>query len=189
MTDANGLQNAAAELQKFRSSVAAADQLLSAGLYDDATSRLYYAVFHLASALLLTMGVEATSHRGLLNLFSQHVVRPGLASTDAGRVLTALFGLRNQADYNRYFLLNEEGAREERRRAQGVIERASRSPPRPRADSMTARTPAACLYPDPDRAPPRPAGAALGRHPRVPARFSGRREVSARAPGPATART
>ena len=32
-------------------------------------SRLCYAAFHIASAALLTVGVEATSHRGLLSLF------------------------------------------------------------------------------------------------------------------------
>jgi uncharacterized protein (UPF0332 family) len=76
MTDANRRENAAAEIEKFRSSLAAADQLLAAGPFDDAMSRLNHAAFHLASAALLTQGVEATSHRGLLSSFAQHLVKP-----------------------------------------------------------------------------------------------------------------
>ena len=122
MTASNRKENAAAELQKFRSSFAAADQLLSAGLFDDAMSRLYYAAFHLASAALLTLGVEATSHRRLLSLFAQHLVKPGLVPAHAGRILANLFALRNQSDYNRHFLLDDAGAREERARTQQLVD-------------------------------------------------------------------
>lgn len=122
MTEANRRANADAEIQKFRSSLAAADQLLATGLFDDATSRLYYAVFHLASAALLSLGIEATSHRSLLSLFAQHLVRPGRVSTASSRLLSNLFGLRNQSDYNRHFLLDEAGAREERAKIQSLID-------------------------------------------------------------------
>jgi len=122
VTDESRRANAAAEIAKSRTSLAAADQLIALGLFDDAVSRLYYAVFHLASAATLVQGIEPTSHRGLLTLFAQHLVRPGLISAESGRVLAALFGLRNQADYNRYFVVDEAGAREERARAQKLID-------------------------------------------------------------------
>ncbi len=99
----------------------AAEALIAVAIYDDAMSRLYYAAFHAASAALLVLGVEATTHRGLMGLFSMHLVKPGLVSPDAGRSLAILEGLRNQADYNRHFSTDEKGAREERDRAHALL--------------------------------------------------------------------
>lgn len=56
MTDENARTNASAELQKAYAARRAARALAGLGLYDDAASRLYYAVFHLISASLLCLG-------------------------------------------------------------------------------------------------------------------------------------
>jgi uncharacterized protein (UPF0332 family) len=117
VTDAARAVNLAAEVEKARHALAAADQLMAIGLWDDAMSRLYYAAFHLASAALLVHGIEATSHRGMLSLVSLHLVKPGLVPQELARRLTELFGLRNQADYDRHFTTDAEGAREYRRKA------------------------------------------------------------------------
>ena len=67
----------AREVEKGTHSLGAGEQLLLVGLYDDAVTRLCYAAFHFASAALLTEGVEASSHHGLMTLFSEHLVRSG----------------------------------------------------------------------------------------------------------------
>jgi len=103
MTKDNRAINARAEMARGRRSLEAADQLAMSGLLDDAASRLYYAVFHMASAALLACDVEPTSHRGLQTLFSQYLVRPGNFDKAAQGVLVDLFALRNQSDYNRFF--------------------------------------------------------------------------------------
>lgn len=121
MTEANRAVNARAELRKSRDAMAAADALSAAGLYDDAVSRLYYAVFHMVSAVLLSVDVEVKTHGALQSLFAQHVVRPGLVGTDCSRRLAALFGVRQQVDYNRHFQMDERGAQEERTRAAALV--------------------------------------------------------------------
>lgn len=95
--------------------------MIAAGLYEDAMSRVYYAAFHMASAVLLALGVEVKTHSALQALFSQHVVRPGLVTPGSSRHLAALFGLRQQADYNRHFQIDEQTAREERTRARELL--------------------------------------------------------------------
>jgi uncharacterized protein (UPF0332 family) len=122
MTGENRQRNAEAEIRKSRQALAAADALIAAGLYDDAVSRLYYAVFHMASAVLLGLDVEVRTHGALQSLFAQHVVRPGLVGLDASRRLAALFGVRQQADYNRHFETDEAGARAERVSAASLVE-------------------------------------------------------------------
>ncbi len=59
MTDENAIENACAELVKAEAALRAARALADLELYDDAASRLYYAVFHLISAALLRLGVQA----------------------------------------------------------------------------------------------------------------------------------
>jgi len=121
VTEENQRANARAEVRKARQAFTAADRLIEAGLFDDAMSRLYYAAFHMASAVLLSVDVEVRAHAALQSLFAQHVVRAGLVAPDCSRRLAALFGVRQQADYNRHFTVNEQGARDERARAGELI--------------------------------------------------------------------
>ncbi|MBM4344315.1 MAG: HEPN domain-containing protein [Deltaproteobacteria bacterium] len=113
--------NIAAEVAKARAALHAADELFAIELFDDAMSRLYYAAFHLASAALLAVDVEATTHRGLLSLVSLHLVKPARVPPDTARGLTELFSLRNQADYDRHFVMDADGAADYRRRAANVL--------------------------------------------------------------------
>ncbi len=117
MTGENAVANARAELAKARAARRAAQVLSELGLYDDAASRLYYAAFHLVSAALLTLGVQAQTHGGLAGLLGQHLVRPGLVPAQLGREFAALMALRGQADYNRHFVMDREGLAEEMERA------------------------------------------------------------------------
>lgn len=106
MTDENARTNAGAELQKAYAARRAARALAGLNLYDDAASRLYYAAFHLISASLLCLGVQAQAHRGVASLLGQHLVKPALVPTSIGRDFATLLGLRSQADFNRHFLLD-----------------------------------------------------------------------------------
>jgi uncharacterized protein len=62
-------------------------------------NRLYYACFYAVSALLLTKGLTATSHRGLRTLFHQHLILPGLLPLGQGQLYDRLFDQRQQSDY------------------------------------------------------------------------------------------
>ncbi len=106
MTDENARANALAELSKARAARRAAQALIELGLHDDAANRLYYAAFHLVSAALVSLGIQAHSHAGLASLLGQHLVKPGLVPVRVAHDFAILLGLRNQADYNRYFMLD-----------------------------------------------------------------------------------
>lgn len=121
MTDENALANARAEAAKAQAARRAADALAALELFDDASSRLYYAAFHLVSAALLTQGVQAQSHGGLAALLGQHLVKTGLLPPSVARELGALMGLRGQADYNRHFVMDAEGFASVRRNAEALF--------------------------------------------------------------------
>lgn len=72
----------------------------SAGDYDSAISRCYYAMFLMAEAALLSVGVSAASHRGVLTAFSKHFVARGPFGREIGKNLRRMFELRLRADYD-----------------------------------------------------------------------------------------
>ena len=121
MTSDNAHDNAGAELSKAHAALQAARALADLKLYDDAASRLYYAVFHLVSAALVVLGVQAQSHGGVASLLGQHLVKPGLVPTHVGHHFAALMGLRSQADYNRHFVMDAESLAEELQRADALF--------------------------------------------------------------------
>ena len=53
-----------------------------AHLWNMLANRLYYAVFHAVSALLIAHGLHANSHKGLHMLFSEKFVRTGQFTED-----------------------------------------------------------------------------------------------------------
>ena len=69
VTDDNKRSAVASELARADESLRAAELLVGAGLLHDAESRLYYAVYHAAVALLLTEDLQPRSHAGVASLF------------------------------------------------------------------------------------------------------------------------
>lgn len=87
-----------------------AETLLKARGYDDATSRAYYAAFHAAQAALLTEGLEAETHRGVVNLFGLHFVKTGKLPGRLGKLLSNLKDDRERGDYEIYSAIDEQTA-------------------------------------------------------------------------------
>lgn len=76
--------------------------------WEAAANRLYYALFHAVSALLISGGHNVKSHRGTLSLFGQHYVRTGLFTREDGSLLSDLVIMRDNADYNVSFEATED---------------------------------------------------------------------------------
>lgn len=63
-------------------------------------NRLYYATFHMASALLLDKGMSTKSHGGLIHLIGSQFVTKGLLDKSYGRLFSRLYELRQSGDYD-----------------------------------------------------------------------------------------
>lgn len=99
MNAENREANAEAELERARTCLREARHLQDADLPYGAASRAYYAVFHAARALLVSIGLEPTSHGGVVNLLGEHFVRPGLLAPELARVVSRMYADRYDADY------------------------------------------------------------------------------------------
>lgn len=88
------------ELDGARDALHDARVLIDSGGSDAGViNRLYYATFHAAQAALYSLGENPASHGDVRRQFGQHIVLPGRASRDDGRLLGRLYDHRWEADY------------------------------------------------------------------------------------------
>ena len=97
----------AAALRRVDECLRAAQVCHSAGLYADAVSRAYYAVFHAITGVLRDYGVEARSSTGLLMLVGRHLITPGLLERRWAADIERIYRLRIDADYHPQKMITE----------------------------------------------------------------------------------
>lgn len=91
---------AAQLMAKALQAVASAKALLDLGDADGACNRAYYAMFDAARAALLSLGHDVgRTHKGLINAFSDRLVRNGPVPKETGRLLKRAEAFRYLADY------------------------------------------------------------------------------------------
>ena len=78
------------------------------GVWEMAANRLYYALFHAVSALLIHDQHIVGTHRGAVNQFSLYYVKAGIFSKADGRLYSNLQKLREDGDYNCYIDVEQE---------------------------------------------------------------------------------
>jgi len=113
MTEENRRKNLARELERAAAAFQAAEALLGLGLTADSVSRAYYAAFHVARALLLSRGLEAKTHSGVVHMMNIEFVRAGLLSSSFNRLFAGLQRTREYADYDAAVTFSKEDAQAE----------------------------------------------------------------------------
>ncbi len=94
----------AALMAKAETACSSARVLLNVGDVDGACNRAYYAMFDAARAALLASAAPVKpeigkTHRGLINAFSNHLVKNGPVSKEMGRLLNRAEEIRLVSDY------------------------------------------------------------------------------------------
>ena len=98
----------ALELKKARETYEDINILIGANRLNGAANRMYYAVFHAVTALLIKNGLHAESHQGVSVLFSKHFIKEGLIDAEYGRLFARLENMREKSDYTCLFETTEE---------------------------------------------------------------------------------
>lgn len=70
--------------------------------YRSCVSEMYFACFHMASALLASKGIRARTHDALQELLALHFVKPAALPADTVRRLGLLMERRHTADYKTF---------------------------------------------------------------------------------------
>ena len=101
-----------AELVQYRLSRAKeafkdAEILTVSKSWNAAANRLYYACFYAVSAYLALHDIETTTHAGLKAAFNKELIKSGKIDKSHGLHFNRLFGLRQEADYEDFFNVDE----------------------------------------------------------------------------------
>lgn len=88
-------------MMKAVQAASSAADLLENGDTDGACNRAYYAMSDSARAALIQVGHQiGKTHKGVLALFSEQFVKPGLVSKEVGKSLKKAETFRYVADYD-----------------------------------------------------------------------------------------
>lgn len=95
-------------IQKAWATLREAHDNASLGNWTLAASRLYYASYYMASALLVDKGIIARTHSGVIHIIGAEFAQKGLLSKEEGRLMSRLFNMRQSSDYDDLFDWTEE---------------------------------------------------------------------------------
>lgn len=86
-------------LEKSRDAILDAEILAQNQRFDNAVTRLYYACYYVASALLIANGIETTTHAGIKRMLSLHFIKTGKLDCLYIRIYSDLMNGRQLSDY------------------------------------------------------------------------------------------
>ncbi|MBC7098844.1 HEPN domain-containing protein [Candidatus Bipolaricaulota bacterium] len=96
MSLASGIEALLAKAKRF---IQSAKMLRDVGDMESAVSRLYYAMFFCAEALLLSKGLSFSRHGSVIAAFGEHFVKSGFLPAEMHRWLRDAFDKRQLANY------------------------------------------------------------------------------------------
>jgi len=100
MTDQQALRKQLrAMIKKSKRAFRAAQDHLVKDDADFASSKAYYAVFHLMQAVLLTKDLTYSKHAGVISAFSEHFIKTGIFPKRFGEAIQRLREDRETGDY------------------------------------------------------------------------------------------
>ncbi|MDE6008236.1 MAG: HEPN domain-containing protein [Muribaculaceae bacterium] len=86
-------------IEKAYSSLTEAKSVVALDFWNLAVNRLYYAVYYISVALLISRGIETTTHKGAIRMIGYSFVKDGLLTPADSQLLGRLFSMRQTGDY------------------------------------------------------------------------------------------
>ncbi len=95
--------------------------LLEIGNYKDSIGRSYFAMFSAVRALLALDAVDFSKHAGVIAYFQKEYIKTGKLDVKYSKSLSQAFQIRNNADYQDFFVVSKKDAEEQLERAEEFI--------------------------------------------------------------------
>ncbi len=97
-------------LEKARGDLETAEENLEKKRFSQSINRSYYAIFHAARALLALDKLDSRKHSGIISFFNKNYIGTGKIEREFSRILSDAFDIRNESDYNDFFIALREDA-------------------------------------------------------------------------------
>lgn len=85
-------------------------------------NRSYYAIFHMTRALLALDGLDFKKHSSIIGHFNQYYIATGKIQPEYYKILAKAFQVRNQSDYNDFYVISREDAKQQLDNAKSFLE-------------------------------------------------------------------
>lgn len=122
MDTINWIDLARYRLKLAREKLKSAELLMEESYYSDAASRAYYGLLHGARALLATIGLDSKKHSGVISLFNVNFVKTGKIPKELGRLLLNAKDIREESDYNEFYIVNKKDVEDLIEQSKGFLE-------------------------------------------------------------------
>jgi len=110
-------------LEKAKGDLETAELNLKNNKLSQSINRSYYSMFHAARALLALDKLDSKKHTGVISLFNQHYIKPGKIELEFSRMLFDAFEIRNENDYNDFYIAVKEDAKIQLENAKKFLKR------------------------------------------------------------------
>lgn len=109
-------------LENAKEKLESAKLLLDAGHYKDSIGRSYYAIFTAVRAVLAKDKVDFSKHAGVIAYFQKEYVKTGIFDKQYSKYLQSAFQIRNNCDYDDFFIVSKQDAEEQYERAVAMLQ-------------------------------------------------------------------
>ena len=115
------------ELSNYRLKTAgetlvAAQLLFENEKYKDSINRSYYTIFHCMRAILALEGADYKKHSGVISHFRENYIKNGVFPKELSEFIGQASLIRNQSDYEDFFLASKEDAEKQMQNAARFLE-------------------------------------------------------------------
>ena len=110
-------------LEKAKGDLETAELNLKNNKLSQSINRSYYSMFHAARALLALDKFDSKKHTGVISFFNQHYVKPAKIEIEFSRMLFDAFEIRNESDYNDFYIAVREDAQSQLENAKKFLKR------------------------------------------------------------------
>lgn len=98
-------------LESAMEKLTSAKILYDAGQYKDSIGRSYYAIFSSIRAVLAKDKVDFSKHSGVIAYFQREYIKTEIFDKKFSKYITTAFQIRNNCDYNDFYIVAKEDAR------------------------------------------------------------------------------
>lgn len=100
-------------IQTAKEKLHSAEVLLTANEYKDSISRSYYSMFTMVRAVLALDKVDFSKHAGVISYFQKEYIKTGKINKEYSKSISNAFKIRNNCDYQDFFLVSRADALEQ----------------------------------------------------------------------------
>jgi hypothetical protein len=114
-------------IEKSQENLQEAEDALKQNHFGMSVNRSYYAMFTSARAILALKELDSSKHSGVIALFSQHIIKPGLFPKELSKFLRKAKRIREDVDYGDFVEITKKDAQMQLEHAKEFVEEAENS--------------------------------------------------------------